>query len=582
MKRPWWAILTLSGLCLVGTVAVDGDEPGAAAAEMVRLLDDLDADLFAIRTRALERLHVLAADGEQQSELSRLVEQALIDPETSFEVRKQLERLRQVLPAAELPPSEGIELEQITELIGQLEDDSYARRLGAESRLRWLLKTPAAVLPIYEEVKRRLLSGDLPAESAQCLKTIYGEARQAWIESDPAGWELAPVADEEIARWVDGVVEPTEWLGLIDEPTAAVYLRDLMVRPEYVARVRAALEARLERDDLAAEAKQRLTELVELTRPSMVAEFWQGRQHLGIQWLVVGVPSLSEAGTSHFDRIDDRTAHCVEGVNLSEGDYPVGVAIPHPTHSSAVFHLVNLPTPRRRMIYEYQVEAAEEARYQALVRRTLDRILSEKRPLDEQGLHMVKQFEPKAVSRFVGRYLLAVEDRPVAPDVPGVADVHLADPQPGAAGGASVHGQLCKWLALRGTVEAVPELLEAIDGERVPPIVDMGSLRYRFDRLAALAIAGREPWPEVDAWLARMVPRDEVLLEERPDAPQTGATAAGLLLSRHGATAEEFGLIASPNAFTRLYGVTGYRYGAEAAAGEVSRWWEERTKEQPE
>ena len=46
------------------------------------------------------------------------------------------------------------------------------------------------------------------------------------------------------------------------------------------------------------------------------------------------------------DRIDDETAHCVSGVNLSEGDYPVGGAFPHPKERSSFFCLVNLPTPR--------------------------------------------------------------------------------------------------------------------------------------------------------------------------------------------------------------------------------------------
>ena len=50
----------------------------------------------------------------------------------------------------------------------------------------------------------------------------------------------------------------------------------------------------------------------------MVAEYWQGGRHLNIQRLLVGVPSVSEGGTSHFDRIDDDTAHCAAGVNLKE------------------------------------------------------------------------------------------------------------------------------------------------------------------------------------------------------------------------------------------------------------------------
>ena len=47
-----------------------------------------------------------------------------------------------------------------------------------------------------------------------------------------------------------------------------------------------------------------------LTRPAMVAEFWQGRQHSNIQNLVIGVPSRTPGAdrASHFDYVDDDVA----------------------------------------------------------------------------------------------------------------------------------------------------------------------------------------------------------------------------------------------------------------------------------
>ena len=95
--------------------------------------------------------------------------------------------------------------------------------------------------------------------------------------------------------------------------------------------------------------------MLDWTKPELVAEFWQGGHQTGEQHLVVGVPTLSPNAMkpTHFDRADDRVAHYVSGNSLSPGDYPVGEAFPHPLVEHGFFHLVNLPTPRRRMAYLY-------------------------------------------------------------------------------------------------------------------------------------------------------------------------------------------------------------------------------------
>ena len=57
---------------------------------------------------------------------------------------------------------------------------------------------------------------------------------------------------------------------------------------------------------------------------------------------------------------------------------------------------------------------------------------------------------------------------------------------------------------LRGTKEAMPKLIEAIDnGNFLPPT---SREPYHLQWLAALAIAQRDPWPEVDDWLAGLIP----------------------------------------------------------------------------
>src|SRR4029078_5820862 len=88
-----------------------------------------------------------------------------------------------------------------------------------------------------------------------------------------------------------------------------------------------------------ADAEARLREIADFARPAMAAEVWthssfdwEHRQHVTVQHLLVDVPQYPEISTkaTHFDRIDDKTAHCVSGNNLTPGDYPVGGAIPHP------------------------------------------------------------------------------------------------------------------------------------------------------------------------------------------------------------------------------------------------------------
>ena len=78
----------------------------------------------------------------------------------------------------------------------------------------------------------------------------------------------------------------------------------------------------------------------------MVAEYWQAGRHTGVQHLLIGIPNHSPNAqrASHFDRIDESTAHCVSGNALSPGDYPVDVFLGHPRQEDAQFHLVNLPT----------------------------------------------------------------------------------------------------------------------------------------------------------------------------------------------------------------------------------------------
>ncbi|KKN42999.1 hypothetical protein LCGC14_0707520 [marine sediment metagenome] len=237
----------------------------------------------------------------------------------------------------------------------------------------------------------------------------------------------------------------------------------------------------------------RLKKLMDLTRPAMVAEYWRAGRHEGEQHLYIGIPSQSPGAPapSHFDRIDDETAHCVSGSNLSPGDYPVGVAIPHPKAPGALFHLVNLPTPRRKIEYGRNVETDATARMAALSQRSVDRMLKEKQELGIAELAMLAQFDPKVVSRFASEYFHLVDDKLLP-----------REGLPLTVGRPSRFGIICARLAANGTRDAAPGLLKAIDkGRFLPP---SSRSPYQLHWLAALSIARRDPWREADDWLAQV------------------------------------------------------------------------------
>ena len=545
--------------------------------EIDRLFLDLDSDEFPVRTAAFERLQKLSTQDEIRPLLAVSVERAMVHTDISFEVRKQLERLQRTLPPVQLAPSPKTGADTVDQLLTQLADDTFARRLGAENRLQWLLGNPEMVDLVYERV--RLLADDsrLPLEQKRSLKQIYESARAAWLK-DESRRKDPPATTAQIQHLTNQLVanDQNDRFPLTDEPAALAKLRDLLASDANVASVRAALESRLAAGNLTAEATERLDGLLKLTKPAMVAEYWQSGRHENVQHLLVGVPSITRnQGTSHFDRIDDRTAHCVSGVNLSEGDYPVGVALPHPRERNSFFHLVNLPTPRRRMAYEYHLKEDEAGRYAALVARTLDRYLEQKLPIDEQALSMIMQFPPRDVSRFAGRYLATVDDRRVV--IQSTVGITPPDNAVISRDGPSIHGLLCSWLASKGTQDAVLGLLTAIEKNRALPPTETSPCR--FDLLAALAIAQRDPWPDADRWLADVLSRSDPIVVGQGHDPELGASAASILLRRYDGGLSDFDLIECGNGYARRFGLLAYRYGTPEGPHKVARWWSKRQAE---
>lgn len=559
------ALITLCLWTLATTSLTADDRPTAADAdrlrgEVVRLLGELDSDRFEVRRDAAERLEELVAKPELGQFLAGEFHQVLVRSDVSYEVRWRLTRWSKRLPAPEPGLSGDASPEEIDQLLRQLDDNSYAVRLGAAQRIEWLSNNPKLVGPLLVRLKRRLADPAPGAEARQQLEAAWQRVRGLWLLSDPASSDfvLPAISNEQIGEWVDAAVQAAPSSG-----TAYRELLDALARDEYVPQVTAAIQARLTRNPA---ATARLQELLDWTKPALVAEFWHGRHQLGEQHLLVGVPTLSPGAARHtyFDRIDDCVAHYVEGNSLTpDTDYPVGVAFPHPSKEDAFFCLVNLPTPRRRMAYGCRVQIDESKRLAALSRRTLDRFLADKHPLTELEVLMLGGLDPTEASRFAGRYFLLLDDG------------RLPNSNLSPVGGRSSRfGMMCSLLALDGTKDALPGLTDAIAKNAfLPPTT---AAPYRWPWIAAFSIAARNPWPDVDVWLADHMDAHDALVEGDPSSPDVGATAAALLLSRHGGAPDQLDLQPTADPVLTKLRVDGYRFTSDEARKKVKQWWEEQ------
>ncbi|HEV3005392.1 MAG TPA: hypothetical protein VGX78_13080, partial [Pirellulales bacterium] len=503
------------------------------------------------------------------------------------------ERLAEALPKyvpqppAELPPGE------LDRLIGQLDANFFGVRLGAANRLKWLVARPPWACAVIERLKVRRRDPRLSAEVRQRIEPIWDAARRTWLASEPATWQLRDVSDAEIRCWIDDLAAPA---APADGPATAATqaaeaarqaaqqeLLDLLVRDEYLPRVKTALEERLAAGNFDSAAEARFSDLLEWTRPMLVSEFWSqqlGIEHRSVQYLRVGEKNYvpGAANPCLFDYVDDRTAHCVIGNNLKPGNYRVGVLFPHPrpfgADADGQFRLVNLPTPRRRMAYEYYLKLSEAERFAELCRRTLDDLLAQKRPLKEAELVMLEKFDAVAVSRFACDYLPALGD-PEPPD-------RAAERKTGRA---SPYMNLCNLLVEHGTRHAMPGLLRAMAAKRFPPL--KGEENCDWPWLAALAIAQRDPWPTtdvpgddslpaIDDWLAGLIERTDRLSTEGEWPPELGATAAAILLERHLIDGGRLGVEPAGDHLIAEVGGPNSRFTSPAGRQKVIDWWREK------
>jgi hypothetical protein len=327
--------------------------------------------------------------------------------------------------------------------------------------------------------------------------------------------------------------------------------------------VRQAVEAALAREGLDDDALARLRRLREWAQGGLAAEYWQRRQNITIQFFLMGVPSQAPGArrATRFDSITDNVAVCASGNALAPGEYPLGVAFPHPREQAAFFQLVSLPTARERFVYQYEAANLDEAeRLAEATGRTLGPSIAHARPFDDEQMWLLGQLHQPTVAKVLREYFAKVPDEPfdMSQLAPMLSDV------------SSVHRTACLMLALDGSHEVVPALVAAAKSKRFMSLsIDEPQA---MPWIAALAIATREPWEGVDRWLGELIGcTDRISFGQRTEG-EVGATAAAMLLSRHQAQPGDFGLMAREPLQRGLHD----RFEAPINAGYRRRMFEDR------
>jgi hypothetical protein len=439
------------------------------------------------------------------------------------------------LPRVTDPPAETASAEQVVRLVEALRSDRYQERKSALDGLDRAVRLPRSIDRVYAALKKSAADPTLPLDARVSLGPLLETARNTWLWHS-AGESSEPPSVESIAHWINEVVragDSTPALKSGRRSAAEWELLDALAQPASAAAVRQAVERALTSDELDDDAARRLQRLQEWSQPALASEYWQRRRNLAIQYFVLGVSSKVAGAmrATRFDRVADNMVHCTSGNALEPGHYPINVAFPHPREQAAFFQLVSLPTARDRLIYHYECERLDEqARLRAITERTLGRSLVNKRPLDEGQMWLLGQLDQLTVARLMAAHFAEVTDEPfdLSQLAPMLTDV------------SSTHRAACMMLALDGSHEVIPTLVAAAEQKQF--------LKLSTDEpqavpwIAALAIAGREPWEETDLWLAGLLERTDGIAFG-PGAPgEVGATAAAMLLKRNGEHPQQFGL----------------------------------------
>lgn len=519
-------------------------EKKAAAAptqSLEMLLAGLQAESYFQRRTAKEQLQewIVAQPGKQAA---AALEQQLGNPRWALDVRHEIEGFLAKLPAPpNAMPAEAPTVEQIAAVVANLSAEPTPAAPGIRHVAQWQIERwaklpPPAICLVVDELRRHLADEQLAFDVRRQLEHLHHLARRTWVMSDPAKWKHPEVNREQLAAWVDTLASTDNERNALAIRTARRELLDHLMRDELVDDIETLLTERLQAGTLSRQANNRLLELKEWCIPSLVAEVWSDRALLTIQLLQVGVPQhpFGAANITLFDRVDDQKAHCVSGNSLQPGDYPVMEAIPHPSSPGPMFHLTNTPNPRRQMAYRYRLQSqSEEERLKEITARTLANWIDARKSINERQILLLGALDPATVSKRIGEYFMVVDDR--RSEV--AAEGFFPDDTRHFA-------KLCIVLGNIGTREAAPGLIKAIEKDRfLPPSAG----EERLEWAALLAIAARDPWEGLDAWLLEQAASDLQLsrysVEEQSEWDATlGACAAALFLKRRGLEPEEHGL----------------------------------------
>ena len=241
-------------LLLAAGAAPAANAPAGRPEEAVRrqvstLLTDLDSPAYETRRIAIKRFEELLAQPELQPLLAAELQQVLLRPDVSFEVRFHAERWSRRLP--KVPPALPADATpaEIDRLVAQLDADDFAARTGASRRLEHLVGNPRMVYPVLQRIKERLGDRHLPADSLQRLEAAWQAARRAWLLGEARDEPWPEVSDAQLNRWLDDLVrgDPADnsGTGQTAARIAARELRDLLARDGEVPRIVRSLESRL-------------------------------------------------------------------------------------------------------------------------------------------------------------------------------------------------------------------------------------------------------------------------------------------------------------------------------------------------
>jgi hypothetical protein len=573
LSRKTFRVLVCAGSPWLALTA-RAEPPAASPAEVATWIADLDSDQYTTREQTFEKLRAETELASTASSLRTALEAALVSPTTSHEARLRLRSLLSRLPATSRPTPPRVSDAELAEQLDALRSSSFAIRSGAAARLQWWAEEPGNAQRLLWMCKARLRDEAATVVEQRALADAMAASRTRWLLSDPALWTVPEVSDADLAELVRAAAadrttgDPRQTARR--QAWGKHELMDLLAFDELLPRIKAALERGLGERSQDSEARQRLEALLDGTRPAMVAEIWSNRRLVTVQNLIVGRPQHVEGAErpTHFDAVDEHSAHCVSGNSLLPGDYRVGIALTatHPDaqplapRSGNIFHLVNLPTPSRRLRYRERSRLEEPRLLVELSERTCRAFLDDKRLLSERDLIILWHLDPAVVSRFASTYLATVEDQP--PSEPGL-------PRP------SRNAQFCILLAEMGTQEAAPGLLAAIREERFHP--SLAGVKFQFPLIAALSIAARDPWPEVDAWLLEQIEQPWPLVREPGEEPlEAGAAAAAILAHRHGQAPEGLGLVEVENDHLAELGCRVFRFSPVEGREPVLAWWRGR------